>query len=161
MRGPSSAINGLALGFPTAEFRLNDLFDSSWLNVRIGFTEPDLPVSRVRDLDLTGVGLGAYAYHSPGSVSKFDMGGNQLGVEFMGHSRGSRTRYSTSVFNVTGSPEKDHAFNTPGVSGHVTHEFSLDQGPLSAIEGGGVAAYASWPVRLAGGASTVDCSGNA
>jgi hypothetical protein len=89
------------------------------------------------------------------------MGGNNLGVEFMGHNRGSRTRYSVSVFNVTGSPEKNNAFNTPGVSGHVTHEFSLDQGPLSAIEVGGFASYASWPVGLAGGASTVDGSGNA
>jgi len=62
---PVGAINGLTLGFPTAEFRLNDLFDSSWLNVRLGNSEPDLPVSRVRDLDLTGVGLGAYAYHGP------------------------------------------------------------------------------------------------
>jgi hypothetical protein len=141
----------VTLGFPTAEFRFNDLFDSSWLNVRVGNTEPDLPVSRVRDLDLTGVGLGAYSYHSPGSVSKFDMGGNNLGVEFMGHNRGSRSRYSVSVFNVTGSPEKDTKFNTPGVSAHVTHEFSLDQGPLSAIEVGGFASYASWPVGVPGG----------
>jgi hypothetical protein len=122
--------------------------------VRLGNSEPDLPVSRVRDLDPTGVGLGAYSYHSPGSVSKFDMGGNNLGVEFMGHSRGSRTRYSVSVFNVTGSPEKDSKFNTPGVSGHATHEFSLDQGPLSAIEVGGFASYASWPVGVPGGNAT-------
>jgi hypothetical protein len=148
---PVASINGLTLGFPTAEFRINDLFDSSWLNVRAGNTEPDLPVSRVRDLDLTGVGLGAYSYHSPGSVSKFDMGGNNLGVEFMGHNRGSRSRYSVSVFNVTGSPEKNTKFSTPGVSGHVTHEFSPDQGPLSAIEVGGFASYASWPVGVPGG----------
>jgi len=151
---PVAAVNGLTLGFPTAEFRFNDLFDSSWLNVRLGFTEPDLPVSRVRDLDLTGVGLGAYSYHSPGSVSRFDMGGNNLGVEFMGHNRGSRTRYSVSVFNVTGSPEKDNAFNTPGVSGHVTHEFSLDQGPFGAVEVGGFASYATWPVGVPGGNPT-------
>jgi hypothetical protein len=153
---PVAAVNGLTLGFPTAEFRFNNLFDSSWLNVRLGNSEPDLPVSRVRDLDLTGVGLGAYSYHSPGSVSGFDMGGNQLGLEFMGHSRGSRTRYSVSVFNVTGSPEKDTTFNTPGVYGHVTHKFMLNEGPLTGIEIGGFASYATWPVGLpaaAGGTS--------
>jgi len=47
-----AAVNGVTLGFPTAEFRFNNLFDSSWLNVRLGNSEPDLPVSRVRDLDL-------------------------------------------------------------------------------------------------------------
>jgi hypothetical protein len=151
---PVASVNGVTLGFPTAEFRLNDLFDSSWLNVRLGNSEPDLPVSRVRDLDLTGVGMAAYAYHTPGSLSTYDTGGNQLGVEFMGHNRGSLTRYSVSVFNVTGSPEKDHAFNTPGVSGHVTHEFSLDQGPLSAVEVGGFASYATWPIGVPGGNAT-------
>jgi hypothetical protein len=145
---PVAGINGLTLGFPTAEFRLNNLFDSSWLNVRLGNTEPDLPVSRVRDLDVTGAGLNAYGYHTPGSVSGFDMGGNQLGVEFMGHSRGSRTRYSVSVFNVTGSPEKDTNFNTPGVYGHATHKFMLTQGPLTGVEVGGFASYTSWPIGL-------------
>jgi hypothetical protein len=151
---PVASVNGVTLGFPTAEFRLNDLFDSSWLNVRLGNSEPDLPVSVVRDLDLTGVGMAAYAYHSPGSVSTYNMGGNNLGMEFMGHSRGSRTRYSVSVFNVTGSPEKDNVFNTPGAYGHVTHEFSLDQGPLNAIELGGFASYTTWPVGVPGGIAT-------
>src|SRR6202040_1796500 len=79
-----------------------------------------------------------------------DMGGNQLGVEFMGHDRGSRTRYSVSVYNVTGSPEKDNAFNTPGVSGHVSHKFMMDQGSLTGIEVGGFASYATWPVGPSG-----------
>jgi hypothetical protein len=147
---PVAAVNGLTLGFPTAEFRFNDLFDSSWLNVRLGNSEPDVPVSRVRDLDLTGAGLNAYGYHAPGSLSTFDMGGNQLGVEFTGHDRGSRTRYSLSVFNVAGSPEKDNAFNTPGVSGHVSHKFTMNQGALTGIEVGGFASYAIWPVGVPG-----------
>ena len=153
---PVAAVNGVTLGFPNAAFRFNDLFDSSWLNVRLGNSEPDLPVSRIRDLDLTGLGLGAYSYHSPGSVSAYDMGGDQLGLEFMGHDRGSRTRYSVSVFNVTGSPEKDTTFSTPGVYGHVTHKFTLNDGPLTGIEIGGFASYATWPAGFpapAGGAS--------
>jgi hypothetical protein len=84
------------------------------------------------------------------------MGGNNLGAEFTGHSRGSRSRYSVAVFNVTGSPEKDTRFSTPGVYGHVTHKFSMSQGPLSGIEVGGFGSYASWPVGLpaaAGGTS--------
>jgi hypothetical protein len=151
---PVAAVNGFTLGFPTAEFRFNDLFDSSWLNVRLGNTEPDMPVSRGRDLDPTGVGLGAYAYHTPGSISTFDMGGNQLGVELMGHNRGSRTRYSVSVFNVTGSPEKGNAFNTPGVSGHVTHKFTMNQGALTGVEVGGFASYTTWPVGVPGAPTT-------
>jgi hypothetical protein len=147
---PVAAVNGFTLGFPTAEFRFNDLFDSSWLNVRLGNSEPDVPVSRVRDLDVTGAGLTAYGYHTPGSLSTFDMGGNQLGVEFMGHDRGSRTRYSVSAFNVTGSPEKGNAFNTPGVSGHVSHKFLTNPGPLTGIEVGGFASFATWPVGVPG-----------
>jgi hypothetical protein len=154
---PVVALNGQALGFPAVSFRFNDLFGSSWLNVRLGISEPDLPVSRVRDLDLTGAGLNAYAYHTPGSVSTFDMGADQPGIEFMGHSRGSRTRYSVSVYNVTGSPEKDTVFSTPGVYGHVTQHFSFDQGPLTAIEVGGFASYATWPVGLpSGNAATTE-----
>jgi hypothetical protein len=147
---PVAAINGFTLGFPTAEFRLNDLFDSSWLNVRLGNSEPDVPVSRVRDLDLTGVGFAAYSYHTPGSLSTFDMAGNQLGVEFMGHDRGSLSRYSVAVFNVTGSPEKGDTFNTPGISGHVSHKFIMNQGSLTGIEVGGFASYATWPVGAPG-----------
>jgi hypothetical protein len=99
------------------------------------------------------VGLGAYAYHTPGSLSTYDTGGNQLGVEFMGHNRGSLTRYSVSVFNVTGSPEKDNAFNTPGVYGHVTHKFVMNEGSLTGIEIGGFGSYATWPVGQPGGTS--------
>jgi hypothetical protein len=89
------------------------------------------------------------------------MGADQAGVEVMGHSRGSRTRYSVFVFNIDGSPEKDTKFNTPGAYGHVTHEFSLNQGPLSALEVGAFGSYASWPVGVAGGPLAVNGSGNA
>ena len=147
---PVASINGFTLGFPVAWIRFNNLFDSSWLNVRVGSGEPDLPISRIRDLDLTGAGLGAYAYHTPGSVSGFDMGADQPGVEVMGHSRGSRTRYSVSVFNVNGSPEKTATFNTPGVYGHVTHKVLTSQGSLTGIEVGGFASYATWPVGIPG-----------
>jgi hypothetical protein len=152
---PVASINGFTLGFPVAWIRFNSLFDSSWLNIRVGSAEPDLPVSRIRDLDLTGAGLGAYSYHTPGSLSGFDMGSDQPGIELMGHSRGSRTRYSVAVFNVSGSPEKDTAFNTPGVYGHVTHKVLMNDSALSGIEVGGFASYATWPVGLpaAGGAS--------
>src|SRR5258706_172226 len=95
---------------------------------------PDVPISRIRDLDLTGVGLGAYAYHTPGSASNFDMASDQPGLEFMGHNRGSRTRYSVSVFNVSGAQEKAAAFNTPGVYGHFTQKFFPNHGALTAIE---------------------------
>jgi hypothetical protein len=61
---PVASVNGLTVGFPAGWIRFNNLFDTSWLNVRVGSAEPDLPISRLRDLDLTGVGLGAYAYHT-------------------------------------------------------------------------------------------------
>ena len=156
---PVAAIDGFTLGFPAVWIRFNNLFDSPWLNVRVGGSEPDLPVSRIRDLDLTGAGLGAYAYHTPGSASNFDMGSDQPGLEFMGHSRGSRTRYSVSVFNVSGSPEKNTTFSTPGVYGHVTHKVVMNQAALSGIEVGGFASYATWPVGVPVGTSTTTAGG--
>jgi len=147
---PVAAVNGLTLGFPAAWIRFNNLFDSSWLNVRVGSAEPDLPISRIRDLDLTGAGLGAYAYHTPGSASNFDMASDQPGLEFMGHSRGSRTRYSVSVFNVTGALEKAAAFNTPGVYGHFTQKCFSNQRALTAIELGAFGSFATWPVGVPG-----------
>ena len=145
---PVAAVGGQTLGFPAGWIRFNEIANTSWLNLKVGSNEPDLPVSRIRDLDMTGNGLGAYAYHTPGSASRFDMAGDMTGIEVMGHNRGSRTRYTLNVFNVSGSPAQNTKFSTPGTYSHFTHEFQLTRGPLSAVEVGAFGSYATWPVNL-------------
>jgi hypothetical protein len=145
---PLAVVNGQTVGFPAGWIRFNDIANTPWLNVKLGQNEPDLPFSRIRDLDMTSNSLVAYSYHTPGSVSQFDMANDEMGIEIMGHNRGSGTRYSVNAFNVGGSPAQNTKFNTPGTYGHVTHEFQFRNGPLTALEVGSFASYATWPRNL-------------
>jgi hypothetical protein len=55
------------------------------------------------------------------------------------------TRAAVSFFNVEGSPGSQNAFDTPGLYGHVSHEWALDRDVLSAVRVGGFVSYATWP----------------
>jgi hypothetical protein len=114
---PSSDNTG-AFHFEAVWARLDNLFGSSWLNVKMGKFELDNLLSEKRILTLTSVS-GTYAnYHfqplvSPGNATNalitegytFGIGDNQVGVELMGHSKNDRTRYSASLLSSNdGSP---------------------------------------------------------
>jgi hypothetical protein len=88
--------------FENAFVRFDNLFNSSWLNVKVGKFELDLPVSEKRLLTLSGDGGFYYIYHfSPfGDQNPFGgIGDNQLGVELVGHNANSYTRYAVSVLS--------------------------------------------------------------
>ena len=100
---PSS--NNLAsFHFETVMARLDNLFGSPWLNLKLGKFELDNLLSEKRILTLTGNGGIYQLYHfvPAGDGNVFGkMGDNQLGAELMGHSGNDRTRYSVSLLSST------------------------------------------------------------
>ena len=73
----------------SAWVRLDNLMDSSWLNLKFGKHELDIPLSEKRSYELSGYG-GFYLinhYHPGGAanINGFEMGGNQYGLELPGH----------------------------------------------------------------------------
>jgi hypothetical protein len=88
--------------FETVMARLDNLFGSPWLNVKLGKFELDNLLSEKRILTLTGNGGIYQLYHfiPQGDGNVFgQMGDNQLGVEVMGHSYNDRTRYSVALLS--------------------------------------------------------------
>ena len=85
---PSSDSSG-NFHFETVMARLDNLFGSPWLNIKLGKFELDNLVSEKRILTLTNISGVYQTYHfiPPGDGNVFgQIGNNQLGVEWMGHS---------------------------------------------------------------------------
>src|ERR1700740_80833 len=90
--------------FETVMARLDNLFGSPWLNIKLGKFELDNLISEKRILTLTGNGGIYQLYHfiPVGDGNIFgQMGDNQLGVEVMGHSFNDRTRYSAALLSTS------------------------------------------------------------
>jgi hypothetical protein len=98
---PSSDATG-AFHFESAFVRFDNLLGSRWLNFKFGKFELDTLLSEKRFLALSSTGGTWQTYHylPPGDVNTFGgIGDNQLGMEVMGHSRNSYTRYSISLLS--------------------------------------------------------------
>ncbi len=98
---PSSDANA-NFHFESAWVRFDNLLGSRWLNLKFGKHELDTPISEKRFLTLTQSGGFFQLYHfTPTSdINTFGgIGNNQLGVELMGHSRNSYTRYAVSLLS--------------------------------------------------------------
>src|SRR5271154_734345 len=98
---PSSDPTG-AFHFEQVFGRLDNLFGSPWLNVKLGRFELDNLLSEKRILTLTGNGGIYQLYHFiPVGDGNFvgQIGDNQLGLEVMGHSYGDRTRCSAPLLS--------------------------------------------------------------
>src|ERR1700685_1463384 len=96
---PSSDSTG-SFHFETVMGRLDNLFGSSWLNLKLGRFELDNLLSEKRILTLTGEGGIYQTYHfiPVGDGNIFgQIGDNQLGMEYLGHSVDDRTRISASL----------------------------------------------------------------
>jgi hypothetical protein len=102
-----SADNTGAFHFEAVWTRFDNLFGSPWLNVKVGKFELDNLLSEKRILTLSSQGGFYHNYHfqpfvSPGQIETaytFGIGDNQVGVEWMGHSRDDRTRVSASLLS--------------------------------------------------------------
>src|SRR5271168_1550091 len=98
---PSSDSTG-TFHFETVMARLDNLFGSPWLNIKLGKFELDNLLSEKRILTLTGNGGIYQNYHfiPVGDGNIFgQIGDNQLGLEYMGHSADDRTRVSAALLS--------------------------------------------------------------
>ena len=157
-------------GFTTADgvflesawVRFDNILKSSWLNLKLGRHEVDLPQSAHRPWNLSSTGYLIYSYHAPGSASLYDMGENQRGIEWVGHDRGSVDRAAISIFSVEESPGSHNFLDTPGVYGHATHEWHFEGYGLSALQLGVFGARTTWPTTsLTSGGTPIPGTGGA
>jgi hypothetical protein len=97
---PSADSTG-AFRFENAFIRFDNLHGSSWLNLRFGKFELDNLISEKRFPFLSANGGLYQTYHfvPPGDSTGFGVGDNQIGVELMGHSAKSYTRYSVALLS--------------------------------------------------------------
>ncbi len=85
--------------FENAFVRFDNLFKSRWLNLKFGKFELDNLISEKRFLFLSANGGSYRNYHfvPVGDSNNFGLGDNQLGMELMGHSANSYTRYGYAL----------------------------------------------------------------
>jgi hypothetical protein len=109
---PSSDSTG-TFHFESIWGRVDNLLGSSWFNIKFGKFELDNLQSEKRILTLSNVGGSYQNYHfqplvTPGAngnalvaegLYKNGIGDNQVGVEWMGHSKDDRTRVSAALVN--------------------------------------------------------------
>jgi hypothetical protein len=108
--------------------RLDNLAGSSWLNVKMGKFELDELISQERILTLSpnGGSYNNYFFTPPGDNNIFGgIGGNQLGVELLGHSANDYTRYSVSVLSSNNGATGLTAGNTYDVYANVAQAFEV------------------------------------
>src|SRR3979490_2394978 len=100
-----SADSTAAFHFESAWVRFDNLLKTSWLNVKMGKFELDNVFSEKPNLTLSNPGGPYQIYHFQpltdvsAQTTPFGIGDNQLGLEVMGHSKNSHTRYPVSVLS--------------------------------------------------------------
>jgi hypothetical protein len=135
-----------ALFFDAAWIRINRVFDSDALNLRLGELDFDLPITTAGERDFTTTlpgNLRSLSYTVPGSRG-LDLLANPTGLELSGHDRGSINRYSVMFYDNNGQGSGSHQlFNTPSVYGHVSHLFQVPAGFVRDVELGAFGTYAT------------------
>jgi hypothetical protein len=109
--------------------RLDNLFHSPWLNFKFGKFELDNIVSEKRGLTLSASGGGYQIYHfiPAGDANIYgQIGDNQIGVEWQGHSADDRTRLSVAVLSSTdGVPDVLYGSNSYSTFITGSHAFNV------------------------------------
>ncbi|MBA3914168.1 MAG: hypothetical protein H0X25_10055 [Acidobacteriales bacterium] len=107
--------------------RFDNLLGSRWLNFKVGKFELDTLISERRILTLNNTGY-YHSYHflPPGDKNLFGgLSSNQTGVELLGHSRNSYTRYSLSMLSSDNGQANLPQGHTYDVYGDVNQGFEL------------------------------------
>jgi hypothetical protein len=116
--------------FETVMVRFDNLFHSSWFNVKIGRFELNNLLSEKRMVQLTGNGGIYQTYHfipvGDGNIYG-QMGNNQLGMEYLGHSYNDRTRVSAALLSSSLGNENLIA-GSNSYSGFFTFDHAIDAG---------------------------------
>lgn len=131
------------------------LFGTPFLNIRVGKHAPDLPVDEHRIISLTQ-GYNIYHFHPQGSMSTFEPGENQVGVELYGHSELSSLRYSVSILNENGSIFSKNWVSSPVVWARISGRLQLNNSFLPEVKGGVFGAAGWHPVQALTDPSTGD-----
>jgi hypothetical protein len=151
--------------------RLDNLGGSSWLNVKVGKFELDLPASPHRNPAL-GSGYAAYSALPQGSLlanpvtgsGAFDLGSNQVGIEIVGHDERSALRYALSFTSGSGGESlSNNAWSTPFVYLHVQEAFEFLSPVFPYLRVGALGGVGWWPTRFEtdAGGQPVDGTGSA
>jgi hypothetical protein len=154
---PSSDETG-AFHFESANVRFDNLFHSPWLNVKVGKFELDSFISEKRTLTLSASGGAYQLFHfiPVGDGNIFgQLGDNQLGVEWMGHSFNDRTRLSAAVFSSTDG-NVDLQYGQNSYTGFFAASQAFSAGKLGVQRVGGYAMIgeAATTYLTAGGPTT-------
>jgi len=151
--------------------RLDNLFHSPWLNLKLGKFELDNLVSEKRTLTLTASGGAYQIYHfiPPGMTSSGvsiadgnifgQLGDNQLGIEWLGHSLNDRTRISAAVLSTTDG-NVDVPYGQNSYSGFFAASHAFDVGKLGTDRVGFYAMIGAAPTSfLTSGGAPIFSSG--
>jgi len=134
-----SSDNTAAFHFESVWARIDNIGGSSWINVKLGKFELDNLLSEKRILTLTNIS-GVYTnYHFQpvGEAYKFGIGDNQVGVEWMGHSKNDRTRISASL--LSSSDGQPSVPNSRAYNGYFAASQAFEVGSLGLQRVGGFA----------------------
>ena len=143
---PSSDETG-AFHFEAVNVRFDNLFHSPWMNVKVGKFELDSFISEKRTLTLSGSGGEYQLFHfiPVGDGNIFgQVGDNQLGAEWMGHSENDRTRLSAAVFSSTDG-NVDLPYGQNSYSAFFAGSQAFSAGKLGVQRIGGYAMYGVAP----------------
>src|SRR5664279_2728122 len=144
---PSADETG-AFHFESVSVRFDNLLHSPWLNVKVGKFELDSFISEKRTLTLSANGGAFQLFHfiPVGDGNIFgQIGDNQIGAKWMGHSADDRTRLSAAVFSsVDGNVDLPYGQNSYSWFFAGSHAFAA--GKLGVQRVGGYALLGQAPV---------------
>ncbi|HET7041066.1 MAG TPA: hypothetical protein VFI13_03570 [Gemmatimonadales bacterium] len=154
--------DGEGVGIETAFLRLDNLFKSSWANLKVGKFELDNLLSEKRIATLSSGGGFYQGYHflPVGSGNNFGLGDNQIGAEWMGHDATSYRRFSVAVLNQEdGVPGLG---TSKGMDYSITASQAFDAGNLGLMRLGVFGYFGSRPTafEFASDTSVVPGSGS-
>ncbi|HEY7097736.1 MAG TPA: hypothetical protein VH437_13500 [Terriglobales bacterium] len=111
----------------TAFVRFDNLLGSPWINLKFGKFELDNLISERRILTLDNNGFYQLYHFKPAGDNNIfgGLGSNQLGVELLGHSRNSYTRYSVSLLSSTNGAVNLPTSHTYDVYADFTQGFEI------------------------------------
>lgn len=127
---PSADETG-AFHFESVWVRFDNLLKTPWVNVRVGKFELDNFISEKRILGLSGNGGSYQLYHfEPPGDSNFSaqLGDNQLGAEWSGHSFNDHTRVSAAL--ISSNDGNVDLVNANTYSGYFSASQAFDLGGL-------------------------------
>jgi hypothetical protein len=128
---PSSDPTG-TFHFESVMGRLDNVFGTPWLNIKLGKFELDNLLSEKRILTLTGNGGVYQTYHfmPVGDGNIFgQIGDNQLGVEYLGHSADDRSRVSAALLS-SNDGNVNLTLGSNSYTGFFTASQAFDAGKL-------------------------------